>query len=89
MTHTPGPWEIGTGAKSYNVCSKLPDTSPSSIVAEHIWELDDARLIAAAPAMLDALKACVVGRHEKHCANLGCSTCTARALIQQNEGETA
>lgn len=57
MKHTPTPWSLGTGIKSYCVCSNLPDTSPSSIIAENIYTLDDADFIVRAVNNHEALEA--------------------------------
>ena len=67
MTHTPGPWSVGTGSKAYCVCSDLPDTDPSSIVAENIERYDDARLIAAAPDLLEELEETASVAHRMGC----------------------
>ena len=56
--HTPGPWEIergyGTIIKSIGPC--VPDEYAGSAWLEVSEE--DARLISAAPDLLEALKAC-------------------------------
>lgn len=54
QTHTPGPWtgRIGIG----NTVDLMGDTPPKSIGTVHGRNRDaDARLIAAAPDLLDAL----------------------------------
>ena len=51
--HTPGPWIVGDGGKSLVVWS---DSTCSLPVAEARRSAEDARLIAAAPELLAALK---------------------------------
>ena len=51
--HTPGPWIVGDGGKSLVVWSDSPCSLP---VAEARRSAEDARLIAAAPELLAALK---------------------------------
>lgn len=57
MTHTPGPWRIEKSPHS-NVVSDIIGAT-DWCVAEEIENLDDARLIAAAPDLLAALRAVV------------------------------
>ena len=54
-THTPGPWAASNyhALGGYPVRTVEPDTIPIAIVPD----LADARLIAEAPAMLEALRA--------------------------------
>jgi hypothetical protein len=51
MTHTPGPWIVFNGDGSFGV---LPAGRPGEIA--ECKNTHDARLIAAAPDMLDALR---------------------------------
>ena len=53
IEHTPGPWIVGDGGKSLVVWS---DSTCSLPVAEARRSAEDARLIAAAPELLAALK---------------------------------
>lgn len=62
MTHTPGPWmHIPAGRSGYAVCA--PNSGSVITTADEdgyhgvIDSEEDARLIAAAPEMLEALKA--------------------------------
>ena len=71
MNHTPGPWAFGhfLGRHALWVGPVGDDGQPLTPVAEVEWDSDmarnnaraNARLIAAAPELLDALRA-VVGR---------------------------
>jgi hypothetical protein len=69
MTHTPGPWEIAKGGdgvlRLYHgkeiVCqfgeSSLDHDDASQFIARHLKNREaNARLIAAAPALLEALR---------------------------------
>lgn len=60
--HTAGPWEINRGISDqfrFFICSPKGDAELGNwLVARTAWEID-ARLIAAAPDMLAALKAAV------------------------------
>lgn len=64
--HTPGPWYIEpTGERTCNGPTVSIDQSPLKIVARPDWHLDheeymaNARLIAAAPDLLEALHDCL------------------------------
>lgn len=55
--HTPGPWNYGSSMASFNVWSG--GNGPFALESKYICRSDregDARLIAAAPMLLDALK---------------------------------
>jgi hypothetical protein len=55
--HTPGPWDIYFNAQDDLVIRKMfPDGQESHVVAHCHSGFDNARLIAAAPDLLDALK---------------------------------
>ncbi|NCC96403.1 MAG: hypothetical protein EOM02_06130 [Synergistales bacterium] len=53
MSHTPGPWEVRRGIKQWTVdylaCGKFKRN------IAHVWDDEDARLIAAAPDMKDEI----------------------------------
>jgi len=66
MGHTRGPWRVGLGDRCVISESPLPDYIGGTghddtdfygghLIAESIWRPDDARLIAAAPDLLNAL----------------------------------
>ena len=57
MSHTPGPWDVDTSylsivAREMNICEIYDDCGPQQYIA-------NARLIAAAPDLLEALEACL------------------------------
>ena len=82
--HTPGPWEIvKTDPDRIEVCSRLHCVAVIDDVAPR-WE-DDARLIAAAPAMLAALRDLV--NAEKNGWQVEPLRAKARAIIRQATGE--
>lgn len=97
MTHTPGPWtakqeaitwwEIHADSSRHPVChvTKRVDHLSAPLAA-------DARLIAAAPAMLERLKAMVSGM-ECECDTADpehplCDICWSRQVIASAEGRT-
>jgi hypothetical protein len=98
MAHTPGPWEwyfrLGKNlesdcgvfhddnGKAYSVC-RCPRYQ-----GEKQWE-DDARLIAAAPDLLEALKGELAeGRSDCNDRRCGaCSRCRSYAAITKAEGK--
>ena len=63
-THTPGPWDYTSTAMGYAVTAELMDRvgTPTIVLAEVRDDIDvsdtkaNARLIAAAPELLDVLK---------------------------------
>ncbi len=66
MKHTPGPWEVSQdGALNYTISGHLPygkgEIATLTSYATHPNGLTyaNARLIAAAPELLEALQACV------------------------------
>jgi len=58
--HTPGPWEVYDQAiddgEHYGCSVKSTTDKEADWVAQEIYNRDDARLIAAAPELLEALK---------------------------------
>ncbi len=57
IKHTLGPWSVSDGVDGY--CLVIADEKPGSciVIAREIDNEDDARLIAAAPDLLEALDA--------------------------------
>jgi len=59
VSHTKGPWEINRGVSgqfNFYVCNPKGEAELGNwLVARTVWEVD-AKLIAAAPEMLEALK---------------------------------
>lgn len=113
MTHTPGPWEIELVAPSYNVgyrfhiwpggrggwmIAAITNASKSS---EDSRCEANARLIAAAPDLLEAAEAALVTLEDEYGANYcecqpdspghpvsTCEGCKLRAAIAKAKGET-
>lgn len=83
MAHTPGPW------CTFDRLVQGPGGAPVAAAhGPHVW--DNVRLIAAAPALLDRLKAMVSGAEcacdkadEEHPL---CDICWSRQVIAQAEG---
>lgn len=80
MKHTKGPWHIGTacgiqlegkfvGDPTYSVFGNdaTPDRGPSSLAHAKI---EDARLIAAAPELLEALNKIIQNIEDAQCRSL-------------------
>ncbi|GGB00071.1 hypothetical protein GCM10011491_30400 [Brucella endophytica] len=110
--HTPGPWEIGTETRGYEVCTIHQVTrqptedglgqswvyihAPRVIDGDWHWpdgeeQIANARVIAAAPDLLEALKASELGVEElctgQHPDNECWNTLrTIRAAIAEAEG---
>ncbi|HCF7143612.1 hypothetical protein APA44_21535 [Pseudomonas aeruginosa] len=57
--HTPGPWQWSHGRLLHNVPGEYSDTILD--IQDKVWRPteEDARLIAAAPDLLEALQACI------------------------------
>ena len=88
--HTPGPWTVRDHGGYIEV--ETPDEptvahfgSLSFDGADHDWALANARLIAAAPELLAALKA-MADRAEWYGDEDADSLCGARAAIAKAEG---
>ena len=75
-SHTPGPWRVEADRQGLECV-----VGPKGVVADTIGSEANARLIAAAPELLDALRRVIVN----HCGNsdrIFCGTCSgARKLI--------
>lgn len=95
--HTPGPWTVK--GVTYGVPGAMADVvyvevkgDPGHVIA-HVYgqDLDNARLIAAAPELLQALRAMDPDNPSRSDCNgrkCGeCSTCRARAAIAKAGGE--
>jgi len=62
QTHTPGPWDVHSGARGLEI-HPLSDAEGESPIADVLTGPGDAALMAAAPAMLAALQE-LVAWHE-------------------------
>ena len=92
MTHTPGPWRLGRSGTTVVCDTEIPQWKtgdPGSLEAYggHLvgesMTLVNARLIAAAPELLEALETMVAGRIEWEA-----SLDIARAAIAKARGTT-
>lgn len=95
--HTPGPWMVGGPFPSVSVCRQVDDGAPPTWDAVCILDsrttgsqskqaLADARLIAAAPELLAALKSAL---ESTRCRNAKCNHswhAAGRAAIAKAEG---
>lgn len=65
--HTPGPWYVGKGGEAYGYVGRIFSDNPTRLIAQttvpsgddlrgHVQTLANARLMAEAPAMLEALR---------------------------------
>lgn len=114
VKHTPGPWEIGTSTRGYEVCTihgveRQPTEDglgqswvyvfpPRIIDGEWHWpdeaeQLANARLIAAAPELLEALREWLDADDAWDCdpaddARLDRAREAARAVIAKAEGRS-
>ena len=60
MSHTPGPWKIEEFSKgSYLVTARNAGTAKEGLVAQHVPGIANARLIAAAPELLEVIREAV------------------------------
>ena len=60
MSHTPGPWRMEEFRKgSYLVTARNAGTAREGIVAQHVPGIANARLIAAAPELLEVIREAV------------------------------
>lgn len=57
--HTPGPWVV----EGSDITNDYPDQGSRILIAEKVAIESDAHLIAAAPAMYEALQAMVIANH--------------------------
>lgn len=61
MNHTPGPWTVASydtadGDEGGTILHRITAPAARAAVADQVFTESDARLIAAAPAMADALQ---------------------------------
>src|SRR5262245_18393193 len=87
MTHTPGPWRYSLGDGHYAgqadwAISTDTDSPEISGVAHNIIDENDARLIAAAPDLLAALKASLDALH--YIATLDSAPKATRQLAERD-----
>ena len=90
MSYTPGPWRMEEFRKgSYLVTARNAGTAREGIVAQHVPGIANARRIAAAPELLEALEAAYLvltpqkSRFEKYVD----AVTLARAALAKARGE--
>ena len=84
MTHTPGPWECpGTDGDEWAICHR--DRTRKRRTIAHVYYEANARLIAAAPDLLAALRRYVQYEDEKHPFSVRQA---ARTALAKAEGRT-
>ena len=95
-THTPGPWQLSPGANDAGLIVAGKSLSDRGSVASVHWRESqeefsaNAHLIAAAPALLEALEACIASgglERSGNDANAQNAADKARAAIAQAKGE--
>lgn len=74
--HTPGPWVVRPCGSGY----AIDYNADQEQICDHVYELPDARLIAAAPALLEALKL-LLQDSDPWNLNAGSPWCDARRAI--------
>ena len=80
-THTPGPWRASPPPIMGAYCvTRWPDSDEYSNVAE-VERIEDARLIAAAPDLLEALRKVVAASNSDDSGHLHAQIVKARAVI--------
>ena len=79
-THTPGPWRVGDNG---HTVFGPPNGNPSPLTIAHDLYRPNARLIAAAPEMLEALKDLL-----SYIGGTGETQDKARALINRIESNS-
>jgi len=90
---TPGPWEVVDHECYPGIIVVKGPASPITIVtsatdidpAGHVRRVSDARLIAAAPDLLEALEAIIASECRQ--PDVGCAWTKARAAIARARGE--
>ena len=91
MSHTPGPWEVvrlsGVGGPCAIRMAYKPPSGRTFYGVQAIYLDADARLIAAAPELLEALKHCLL-EHGGYTIK-GETERIARAAIAKAEGRAA
>lgn len=94
MSHTPGPWRMEEFRKgSYLVTARNAGTAREGIVAQHVPGIANARLIAAAPELLEVIREAVdsaereMAKGRKASPGLATWLEKARAALAKARGE--
>ena len=85
--HTPGPWEVqyNTVIECWDI-GKAGEERLAGLLASVLSSNADARLIAAAPELLEALKNLYTATPDNEGGELGRACMKARAAIAKAEG---
>ena len=85
--HTPGPWTVDRVEMPSGPLWTIHSEATPGLLAD-VWREPNARLIAAAPELLDALKECAdrLHIHMKHTEDL-VADMKAQKVIAKAEGE--
>lgn len=89
MSHTPGPWRIGdAGHTVFGPPNGSPSPRTVATVVPHNDRRDNARLIAAAPDLLEACKDCLerLQAYSERGLSFPLTTAKARTAIAKAEG---
>lgn len=80
MTHTQGPWHLDSMKvrSNGNLRIMAEQCTPVAIVPEHM--ISNAQLIAAAPAMLEALKSCLANARMRRESGFECGPTLDREI---------
>ena len=94
MSHTPGPWRMEEFRKgSYLVTARNAGTAREGIVAQHVPGIANARLLAAAPELLEVIREAVdsaereMAKGRKASPGLAAWLEKARAALAKARGE--
>lgn len=94
MSHTPGPWRMEEFRKgSYLVTARNAGTAREGIVAQHVPGIANARMIAAAPELLEVIREAVdsaereMAKGRKASPGLATWLEKARAALAKARGE--
>lgn len=83
--HTPGPWTIEFRDSDYPMWQVMGNIGGEPVVVADQLEQEDARLIAAAPVLLEALEA-IVASYDNRVSIAFVIVDKARAAIAQAKG---
>lgn len=85
--HTPGPWKVFNAGPHYNNQAidnlQIQYGEDGECISDHVYTQADARLIAAAPELLEALEPFAKFACDPPC---DCHNCKARSAIAKARG---
>ena len=89
MTHTPGPWKLGTSCDGFLTVTDGSKTICTVGAADLFPQIEiDATLIAAAPDLFEALKDIPMNCDHTYPHLFACWVCKAKAAIARAEGKS-